>query len=141
MLEKIFNSPNLLLMEKAMDASLLRQNVIANNIANVDTPEFKRSEVLFEDKLRKALAGDSSSKKLFKTNSRHMDAYEHRLTAEALTPEVVKINDRSYRNDRNNVDIDVEMAKHTKNKIYYDYMAHNLSNDLRLLRMAITGRD
>ena len=139
MLEKIFNSPNLLLMEKAMDASLLRQNVIANNIANVDTPKFKRSEVIFEDRLREALLSDSSSKKLLKTNSRHMDVCEQ--TVEALTPAVVKINDRSYRNDQNNVDIDVEMAKHTRNKIYYDYMAHNLSNDLRLLRMAITGRD
>ncbi|HHW60553.1 MAG TPA: flagellar basal body rod protein FlgB, partial [Syntrophomonadaceae bacterium] len=139
MLEKMFNSPNLLLMEKAMDASLLRQNVIANNIANVDTPKFKRSEVIFEDRLREALLSDSSSKKLLKTNSRHMDVCEQ--TVEALTPAVVKINDRSYRNDQNNVDIDVEMAKHTRNKIYYDYMAHNLSNDLRLLRMAITGRD
>ena len=49
MLEQIFNSPSMHYLGRGLEAASLRQSVIANNIANVNTPEFKKSEVLFED--------------------------------------------------------------------------------------------
>jgi len=45
----------LLLLEKTLDVCVLRHKVIANNIANVDTPGFKASRVIFEEKLKRAL--------------------------------------------------------------------------------------
>ncbi len=49
MFDKIFNSPTQTMLNQALDGSALRNQVLANNIANVDTPGFKRSEVLFEE--------------------------------------------------------------------------------------------
>jgi flagellar basal-body rod protein FlgB len=46
------------ILQRTMDASLLRQNVIANNIANVNTPNFKRGQVNFESRLAHALASE-----------------------------------------------------------------------------------
>jgi flagellar basal-body rod protein FlgB len=57
-----------------------------------------------------------------------------------IEPEIRTLKDLSYRNDENNVDIDVETAKMAKNKIYYDALGQSMSNEIRLLRMAITGR-
>ena len=48
-------------LERSLDAATLRQKVIANNIANVDTPFFKRSVVQFEDLLQSEMDGSSSS--------------------------------------------------------------------------------
>ena len=53
MLERIFDSKTHFILNESMDATALRNNVIANNIANVDTPKFKRSEVIFEENLKK----------------------------------------------------------------------------------------
>ena len=49
MIERMFNSVNTL--KRGLDASYLRQQVISNNIANVDTVGFKASRVVFEDHL------------------------------------------------------------------------------------------
>ena len=55
MIEKFLSTPTQKLLNQALNASQLRNDVIANNIANVDTPGFKRSEVIFEDNIRQAL--------------------------------------------------------------------------------------
>ena len=43
------------LLHRTMDVSLLRRSVIADNIANADTPNFKRSVINFESQLKRAL--------------------------------------------------------------------------------------
>lgn len=139
MLEKIFTSSTIPYLSKAMDAAMLRDTVIANNIANVDTPRFKRREVIFEQKLKKVLDNQSNHGKLNIYNSR-----QNELNAisswQDLEPSLVEVNDESYRNDGNNVDIDIEMAKRTKNELYYDVMAQSVNHEIRLLRLAITGK-
>ena len=47
------------LLQRSMDTSLLRQNVIANNLANANTPNFKRSVVNFESRLAYALESEN----------------------------------------------------------------------------------
>lgn len=139
MLEKILNSKTQTLINKAMDASSLKNDVIANNIANVDTPKFKRSEVIFEEKIKKVLDNQTNYAKLNLTNNRHIQINETE-NYQDIQPEIRNMEDLSYRNDQNNVDVDVEMAKMTKNKIYYDSVSQSMSNEIRLLRLAITGR-
>jgi flagellar basal-body rod protein FlgB len=68
MLNIISNNTNIL--EKTLDATWKRNEVISNNIANVDTPQFKRSNVSFEDELNKAL--DSSDLDMKTTDQRHI---------------------------------------------------------------------
>jgi len=157
MLEKLLNSRQQVVLNKAMDAASLRNEVIANNIANVDTPGFKRSEVLFQDKIKDLLTDKPSGYKLSRTdathmknksdnypldctNPKHLQIYQEPSDLDSIQPEIQTLEDLSYRNDKNNVDIDVEMANNTKNKIYYDSVSQSMSNEIKLLRMAIVGR-
>lgn len=136
MLNKIFNSGYNQLLTKAMDAANLRNEVIANNIANVETPGFKKSEVIFSEKIKKVLQNNKNHGKLDITNPRHIAINPG--TISEVNPEIRTINSTSYRNDGNNVDIDTEMAELAKNKIYYDALSQSMSNEIRLLRLAIT---
>jgi flagellar basal-body rod protein FlgB len=142
LLERIFNSKTQVLLNKAMDSASARTDVIANNIANVDTPGFKRSELVFEEKFQKLLDSQSNpdNDKLRTTNKRHIQIGQAPMDLESFEPEIRKLKDLSYRNDENNVDIDVENANMTKNKIFYDAMAQSMSNEIKILRLAITGR-
>ena len=137
MLERILETKTHVLLNKAMDVGNLRNDVIADNIANANTPKFKRREVIFEEKMKKALEGTTDQLGLNLTNSRHIQMEGNNMDIE---PEVRVLEDLTFRNDENNVDIDNEMAKMTKNKINYDAVSRSMSNEIRLLRMAITGR-
>lgn len=137
MIDKIFNSPTQTMLSYALDGSALRNKVIANNIANADTPNFKRSEVLFEEQLRRLMAEPHPSTALKVTNPRHIQVTK---TKETFKPEIYQLNDMSYRNDNNNVDIDVETAKMSKNYLFYDALSTSMTQEIRLLRLAITGR-
>ena len=139
MLEKLFNSPTQWMLNKSMDVASLRNEVIADNIANVDTPRFKRREVIFEENLKKAMQFDYTNQAKLKVNdTRHYPLIEE--SAHIPVPEIRVMEDLSYRNDENNVDIDVESAKLAKNKIMYDAVSQSMSKELTLLRLAITGR-
>lgn len=128
------NTPALRIMEKGLDASSLRQRVLANNVANVDTPGFKRSDVNFQAALSSAL-GQSEVLPLKETLPGH-------LTGVANSPatEVKQDTSTSLRNDGNNVDIDKEMADVAKNSIYYDSVTQAISSQLGILRMVIQER-
>ncbi len=135
MLGKIFDNPTSLLLNKSMDTATLRNSVIADNIANVDTPNFKRREVLFQEKLQNTL-NNNKSLDMRVTNNRHilMESKNN------LEPEIRQTREISYRNDGNNVDIDVESALMAKNKLHYDALAQTMDKEIKLLRLAITGR-
>lgn len=138
MLEKIFNSPTQWMLNKSMDVASLRNEVIADNIANVETPKFKRREVVFEENLKKVIQGDSSTTKLKADDPRHFSLVGEPVNG--TEPEIRVMKDLSYRNDENNVDIDVESGKLAKNQITYDALSQSMGEELSLLRLAITGR-
>jgi flagellar basal-body rod protein FlgB len=139
LLERIFDSTTQFLLNKGLDVASLRNRVIADNIANANTPRFKRREVIFEENIKKVLEKNKIHDKLKVNDSRHMQIVES-LPYNQLEPEIRTLNDLSYRNDENNVDVDVETAKMAKNKIFYDALGQSMSNEISLLRMAITGR-
>jgi len=136
LLDKILNSGSEQVLVKAMDAASLRNEIIANNIANVDTPGFKKSEVNFAEKIRDVLGNEKTHVKMSLTDKRHMMSSKS-PGIYAIQPEINPCDASSYRNDGNNVDIDVEMAELAKNKIYYDAMGQSISSEIKLLRMAI----
>lgn len=114
-------TPLMIMLEKKLDAAALRQKVIANNLANVDTPGFKKSHVEFEDVLRQAQNKDSL--RLRTTDSRHID---FSINIQAAQARVVIDNSTSQRNDGNNVDIDSEMTALAKNGIDYQAISQIL---------------
>ena len=129
MIKDIFRST--LPLEKGLDASWLRNQVITNNIANVETPNFKASSVEFESVFRAALKNEGIALK----SSRGFEKASRRL--EDVSPRVTKNRNTSMRMDGNNVDIDAENALLAKNTIYYNTLVQKLNTEYRKLRMAI----
>lgn len=127
-------TPLMIMLEKKLDAAALRQKVISNNLANVDTPGFKKSNVEFEDVLRQAQ--DKDSLRLRTTDSRHID---FSINIQAAQARVVIDNSSTLRNDGNNVDIDNEMTALAKNGIDYQAFAQILGNKYAGRKKLISG--
>lgn len=134
MLQQILNSARLL--EKAIEASWKRQEVIADNIANADTPGFKKSRVEFESLLKSAIERGAVGGK--KTRPEHFDT-GWGGDLENTPVAIVKSGNTSMRADGNNVDIDIEMTELAKNTIYYNTLITKLNKELGRLKMAING--
>jgi flagellar basal-body rod protein FlgB len=130
----LLNTPGFQLLERSLDASALRQKVIANNIANVDTPLFKRSEVRFEELLQQELNGSGLEGR--RTDPRHF--YIGRPAR--LSPQVIRDEHTSMNNNLNNVDIDYEMSLMAKNQLRYNVMIQQVNHELKNIRTAIDGR-
>jgi flagellar basal-body rod protein FlgB len=122
------------LMGTGLDAASLRNKVISDNLANVDTPGFKSSDVVFEDELRKALEKTGKIQGMI-TNSRHIPIGSPSVSN--VSPKVVLQNDTTIRNDGNNVDIDRQMASLAKNTITYTALAQMLNGEFSKLKTAI----
>lgn len=136
MLESIVSAPYAAILEKALGASSLRNKVISNNIANVNTPGFKKSEVAFESLLRQALGDNGSSLPLVKTNEKHLPLTVSRQDVE---PVVSLIGNTSMRTDGNNVDVDMEMAELAKNTLYYNAVAQQIGKYYSGIKSVING--
>jgi len=130
LVEKMFNAVNLL--EKGLDASWLRNQVITNNIANVDTPGFKNSRVAFESLFKSAL--EQGGFALKRTREKHLHFND---TVDGISAKTVQNNGTTMRMDGNNVDIDYESAELAKNTIYYNTLVQKISSEFRKLDMAI----
>jgi flagellar basal-body rod protein FlgB len=130
----LFSSSVMVGLKKGLDAEALRQRVIANNVANMNTPYFKKSTVAFESLLKKALGREPVA--MLTTDPRHFGATP--LLAE-LQPVVNLNKGTSMRFDGNNVDIDEEMANLAVNSIQYQATAREVSERFSLLSLVITG--
>ena len=126
------DNPVLGILEKGLDASSLRQKVLANNVANVDTPDFKRSDVNFEAVLGSALGEAGGTLPLKTTSPQHLPGV---LSSQQNA--VVTDQSTSMRNDGNNVDIDREMTNVAENGLYYNSVTRAISSQLGILRMVI----
>lgn len=118
-------------LEKGLDASVLRNNVINNNIANAETPGFKSSSVVFEEYYQKAIAGGLQTKT---TREKH---YEFSTSIGNVTPTIVENYITNQRMDDNNVDIDFQNAELAKNQLYFTALTEKLNGEYRRIRMAI----
>lgn len=138
MLERILNGYTDQLLERALDAASLRQRVLADNLANVDTPGFKRSDVAFASLVKAQMASQEEAGtrlQLVRTNPLHLPAPP---PAPALPrPVVVQDLQTAYRPDGNNVDIDREMASEAENALLYQALVQRVNGRLSLLGEAM----
>jgi flagellar basal-body rod protein FlgB len=125
------------MLERTLDAASLRQSVIANNIANAETPYFKRSEVRFEDLLAKEMSSSSSSLTGRRTDARHIYIGSRGLNVE---PQIQVDQSTVMNNNLNNVDIDAEMALMAKNQLRYNTLIQQVTHEIKLNRTAVEGR-
>ena len=126
MLEQVVNTSVIDVSSRAMAASTLRHEVLSNNIANVNTPNFKRSHVRFEDLLKKELGLE---------DDRHLPL-AYRGKAHGV---IEQENTTNMRLDGNNVDIDVEMAEVAKTQLYYNVLANQLGGHISRMKSVITS--
>ena len=128
------DGPVLNVLQKELSASTLRQQVLANNVANIDTPNFKRSDVDFQTVLKAALGEKNGDLSLKLTSSRHIPGVTE---GNGTGIGIVTDQTTSLRNDGNNVDVDREMSNVAENGLYYDSLTRAISSQLGLLRMVI----
>ena len=111
---------------KTADASWQRNEVISNNIANVDTPGYKRQDIDFESQLSRAL-GESRYESV--------DSKVNHLTSTELKPRVyTDAANFSYRLDGNNVDIDTENVELAANQIKYQGLIDSITQEFTNLQ-------
>lgn len=131
-LDKTFN-----ILIQGMDGASLRHQVLSNNIANIDTPDFKRQDVDFVSQLKREMASNMSGGSplvLTRTNERHVTS-----KGEAHGQARIVTTDGRVREDGNNINIDAEMAKKAENEIYYNFLASSVINKYKLIANAIKG--
>ncbi len=109
-------------MERALDLNWIRQQLISNNIANVDTPNYKRMDIDFKSSLVKALDEQSVTQS----------------GTDAVKPEFVVSDDLTHNNDGNSVDIEKEMAEQAVNSLQYALLTRLVSDQLSMLKTAIS---
>lgn len=123
-----FNYINVL--NKAANASLTRHEIISNNIANVDTPNFKRKDVQFESYLMTELSGGKS-----------MDEAVANADLNSLDAAVYTDNaSLSYRLDGNNVDIDTEESYLADNQIHYYALLDSMTQEFNRIKAVLSAR-
>jgi flagellar basal-body rod protein FlgB len=128
---------NLDIMKREMDVSVLRQNVISNNIANSDTPNFKRSVVNFESALKRAL--DSEKVVPFPqsiTDERHI-AFDKPMDWRAVSPRRVLDYLTEAKNNGNNVDIEEEGMNALTNQLLYTTLAQVVSSEIQRVNIVL----
>ncbi len=129
----IFSDKTMELLQKALNVASLRQDVLAHNIANVNTPGFKRSFVSFEESLQQALG----SKKKMQVTASQPGHLKGRKQLEEVEPQVRTDYSTSLREDGNNVDIDAEMVQLAANSINYQAAINRLNGKISTLRYVI----
>ena len=124
MLEGLFLQNDIL--GSAMQAAIVRNDVISNNIANADVPNYKKKAVRFETYLSEALADAQRTGKL------NLSKVKPRLMTEHAG--------YSYRIDGNNVDIEQEMVDLYQNSVKYDAMVNGVINNYKRINLIMSAR-
>jgi flagellar basal-body rod protein FlgB len=125
MIQALFNQSNYVATKKLLDATVMRHQAIASNLANVETPSYKRVDVAqtFQTELASALKTDDVSQ---------VDALQPSVT---LDPNAVASN-----RDGNSVKLEQELLALNQNTVAHTLETQLVSGSLLKLRLAITGR-
>jgi flagellar basal-body rod protein FlgB len=125
MIEALFSQPNYLAAKKTLDAVVLRQEAIANNLANLETPGYKRVDLApnFEQELQRAAASG--------------DAQEISSLKPTLATDPTA---RSASKDGNTVHLETELMKMNQNAMTHALETQLVSGMLAKMRLAITGK-
>jgi len=124
------------LLERSLDLRSLNQRVLASNIANMDTPNYKAVELgVVEEMQREKDTNPGIS--LVRTHVNHLPIKNTAMNQVKL--KTAKAPDFSLRGDGNTVDIDRTMGSLSKNTLLYNAATQLISNKLKGLRNAIKG--
>lgn len=103
------------ILERIMDICAYRQKILASNIANVDTPQYKAMDINFQEELRKVTETENTSYRVIESPTTMPNR------------------------DGNTVNIEVEMSKLAETLLMYSAAVQLTSTRLRMLKDAIKG--
>ncbi|WP_461255691.1 flagellar basal body rod protein FlgB [Treponema sp. R80B11-R83G3] len=128
------------LLHRGMDASVVRRQVIANNLANANVPNFKRTNVNFESELKRAL--DSERKRpaleMTVTDPRHFPNYKEKDYRDVQIRRVLDYTS-TYNNNGNNVDPEREFMLATNNQMTYTLFAQSAAFEFSQINKVLRG--
>ncbi len=119
------------LLEQGLNYSSLKSKAISQNIANVDTPNYKAKKVSFKSELDQAAHINNQS---FKTDSRHFEFGKIGRNGIQITSD-----NKNYNSTGNSVDMDSEMSELATNQIYYNALIERLNGNFQTLKSVIQG--
>lgn len=125
MVDPIFQSDNYQVARKLLDAAALRQEAIASNIANAETPGYRRLDLApdFAEQLKS-----------------HVRAGDIDRAAEMKPKLTEDTHARTVRPDGNTVEIENELLAMNRNSVEYEFLTEVVSRNIKQLKLAITGR-
>jgi len=128
------------LLHRAMDVSSVRNQVIANNIANAEVPNFKRTNVNFESELKRVLESENKRPaiELTLTHENHIPGYKEQDYRDVQIRRVVDYAS-AYNNNGNNVDPEQEMMLRTQNQMAYMMYAQAASFEFSQINQILRG--
>lgn len=128
---------NVDILQRSMSVNLLRQDVIANNIANADTPNFKRSEINYESALARALESERPVGLAgVYTDERHIP-FERTIDYRTIQPMRVLDFLTTTDNNGNNVDIEVESSNFITAQLSYNLMITSINHHFQAINIAL----
>jgi len=126
------------LLARAMDYRAARQDMIASNIANADTPYYKPRDIRFEEALiakkQELYKNNTQQLKMARTDAQHLTQKEE---GSALKPTLYFRDGHMARNDGNSVDLDVETTEMSKNSIMFNALVMAAKKDTAIFRSVI----
>ncbi|MFB4162660.1 flagellar basal body rod protein FlgB [Alteribacillus sp. JSM 102045] len=128
----LFDSSNFQNLENGMKGAALEQKAISQNIANIDTPNYKAKRSHFQHTLNEAIQNQQLQAN--RMNNKHLPFGSQQEAAY-----VSEDNSTMYNHNGNNVDIDKEMSNLAKNQIYYNALIDRLSGKFNSLKTAVRG--
>jgi flagellar basal-body rod protein FlgB len=121
-------------LERAMDASNLRQQLLNQNLANVNTPYYKRLDVDFNSVFAQEI--DKNELQLRRTHQKH---YGNSIPVEGPL-KVTRETKTIERYDQNNIDVEYEMAQVAENALYFESLSTSWTKEMARVKAAIQGR-
>ncbi|RSL32862.1 flagellar basal body rod protein FlgB [Salibacterium salarium] len=128
----LFDSTTFQNLQNGLKGAAMEQKAISENIANVDTPNYKAKSAQFQHTLDDAIQNEKMNAN--RTNNKHIE-FGNNASQAYLSEDQSTM----YNNNGNNVDIDKEMTDSAKNQIYYNAMTDRLSSKFSSLKSAVRG--
>jgi len=119
-------------LNSAANSTWLRNEVLSSNIANVDTPNYKRKDVSFATYLNSALGGTNNTTSTLTQRIKNIDLSN--VNSKIYTDN----SNLSYRSDGNNVDIETENVELASNQIMYNALIDSMSNEFSRMKSVLT---
>jgi len=124
---------NMKLLAKVLDLRSAKQNVIATNIANAETPGFAKKEFVFEEELNQAIHAKHGT--LATTHSNHIALTPGNVSS--VSGNIHEIKDKTGIGDENGVNVDTEMIDLAENELLYETAAQLLKKKFAMLSYVV----